>query len=374
MSRHDVFLQGEGDAWFMRNEAPAHDQPPMWAVAPLVTFVDDTSTVLEIGCSDGRNLAWLAAQTGCSGAGVDPSDVAIATGLDRHPELDLRVGTADRLPFERRFGLVLLGFCLYLCDREDLPRIVAEVDRVLKPGGCLAIIDFDPPTPRRRRYRHRRACRRTRWITWPSSRPSRTTPLRTRSRDHTPAQVGLPTQRTNRSGHCVQGTFDRSARGARLTLGDTIDHRPVERGATCHIDRRTPPSNLLDELRVETTGGANRSNIVCREGFSGLDVGDDEQRTTERQRPDLGRRWSIAYVANRLLGLATEATSAANSWGPAERTIGPAVRSTHRDVLLQDGSAKGNSSDRAGVTERVIHRPTGHDHLAGMSAIVARSI
>ena len=111
--------------------------------------------MLEIGCSDGRNLAWLRDRTGCSAAGLDPSGVAIATGLDRRPELDLRVGTADHLPFEGPFDLVLLGFCLYLCDREDLPTIVAEVDRVLAPGGYVAIIDFDPPTPRRRNYRHR---------------------------------------------------------------------------------------------------------------------------------------------------------------------------------------------------------------------------
>jgi SAM-dependent methyltransferase len=155
MSQRDAFLDGEGDAWFRRNEPPPGNQPPMWAVAPLVDHIDDTSAVLEIGCSDGRNLAWLRDQTGCSAAGVDPSGVAIATGLDRHPELDLRVGTADALPFEQRFDLVLLGFCLYLCDREDLPRIVAEVDRVLESGGRLAIIDFDPPSPRRRRYRHR---------------------------------------------------------------------------------------------------------------------------------------------------------------------------------------------------------------------------
>lgn len=155
MSQRDEFLQGEGDAWFQRNSPPAQGTPPMWAVAPLVDFIDDTSTVLEVGCSDGHNLTWLREQTGCTAAGVDPSGTAIASGLERHPELDLRVGTADRLPFERQFDVVLLGFCLYLCDRDDLPRIVAEVDRVLEPGGCLAIIDFDPPTPRRRRYRHR---------------------------------------------------------------------------------------------------------------------------------------------------------------------------------------------------------------------------
>jgi SAM-dependent methyltransferase len=155
MSQRHAFLDGEGDAWFQRNSPPEQGAPPMWAVAPLVGFIDEASTILEVGCSDGRNLTWLREQTGCSAAGVDPSSVAIATGSDRYPDLDLRVGTADQLPFEQRFDLVLLGFCLYLCDREDLPRIVAEVDRVLEPGGCLAIIDFDPPTPRRRRYRHR---------------------------------------------------------------------------------------------------------------------------------------------------------------------------------------------------------------------------
>lgn len=155
MSQRDEFLRGEGDAWFQRNSPAADGQPPVWAVAPLIDFIESDHAILEIGCSDGRNLAWLREQRSCSAAGVDPSALAIAAGLDRHPGLDLRVGTADQLPFEQRFDLVLLGFCLYLCDREDLPRIVAEVDRVLEPGGCLAIIDFDPPTPRRRDYRHR---------------------------------------------------------------------------------------------------------------------------------------------------------------------------------------------------------------------------
>lgn len=155
MSQRDLFLQGEGDAWFERNEPPVDGQPPMWAVAPVAEMIDGMSRILEVGCSDGRNLAWLQQETGCTAAGVDPSSVAIARGLERHPGLDLLVGTADQLPFESRFDLVLLGFCLYLCDRESLPRIVAEVDRVLEPGGLVAIIDFDPPTPRRRRYRHR---------------------------------------------------------------------------------------------------------------------------------------------------------------------------------------------------------------------------
>jgi SAM-dependent methyltransferase len=155
MSQRDEFLGGEGDEWFRRNGPPTDGGPPSWTVAPLLDFVGKLSTVLEIGCADGRNLMWLVDQTGCIAAGVDPSQAAIAAGLERNAAVDLRVGTAEQLPFEQQFDLVLIGFCLYLCDRDDLPRIVAEVDRVLAPGGCLAIVDFDPPTPRRRTYRHR---------------------------------------------------------------------------------------------------------------------------------------------------------------------------------------------------------------------------
>jgi hypothetical protein len=54
----------------------------------------------------------------------------------------------------RRPRLVIYGFCLYLCDRRDLFRIVAEGDRVLTNGGHLVIYDFLPQAPHRRDYHH----------------------------------------------------------------------------------------------------------------------------------------------------------------------------------------------------------------------------
>jgi ubiquinone/menaquinone biosynthesis C-methylase UbiE len=86
---------------------------------------------------------------------VDPSRAAIDDGRRRHPEVRFELGTAEHLPVSDVFDVVLIGFCLYLCDREDLTRIVAEVDRVLARNGLLAIVDFDPSSPRRRPYRHR---------------------------------------------------------------------------------------------------------------------------------------------------------------------------------------------------------------------------
>ncbi|MGB6911936.1 MAG: hypothetical protein WBE42_04170 [Pseudolabrys sp.] len=38
--------------------------------------------------------------------------------------------------------LLIYGWCLYLCDREDLFKIVTEGDRILKDSGYLVVYDF----------------------------------------------------------------------------------------------------------------------------------------------------------------------------------------------------------------------------------------
>src|SRR5207253_396680 len=63
---------------------------------------------------------------------------------------------AEQLPFDdKKFDIVIFGFCLYLCDREDLFRIASEADRVLKNPGWLLILDFYSPAPLKRDYHHR---------------------------------------------------------------------------------------------------------------------------------------------------------------------------------------------------------------------------
>jgi SAM-dependent methyltransferase len=151
-SQRDAFLAGEADAWFARNETPI--PTPEERLTRLRAHLPDTPSVLEMGCSDGRKLAEVADRRPGRYVGIDPSAAAIAAGRTRWPDLELHVGSADALPVDERFDAVILGFFLYLCDRELLPRVVAEADRVLRDGGALVIVDFDPPSPRRRRYRH----------------------------------------------------------------------------------------------------------------------------------------------------------------------------------------------------------------------------
>ena len=49
---------------------------------------------------------------------------------------------------------MIFGFCLYLVDRSDVFKVIAEADRVLKSGGFMVIVDFDPKLPQKVPYHH----------------------------------------------------------------------------------------------------------------------------------------------------------------------------------------------------------------------------
>lgn len=160
--QRDEFLANEGNQWFARNRTALEADsafrqrvvqrlveqfPAAGAGSPL--------RVLEIGCGPAQNLAALANRMTIAAAGIDPSVDAVAAGRAHYPEFDLRVGSADHLPWaDAAFDVVWFGFCLYLVDRSLLQRVVAEADRVLADGGLLAILDFDPDHPCQRPYHH----------------------------------------------------------------------------------------------------------------------------------------------------------------------------------------------------------------------------
>lgn len=90
---------------------------------------------------------------GCQCKGIEPSVEAVA--LARQNGLEVYQGTAGSLPFpDKSFDIVIFGFCLYLCDRDDLFRIAQEADRVLMNPGWLIIHDFFSPTPLEKVYHH----------------------------------------------------------------------------------------------------------------------------------------------------------------------------------------------------------------------------
>lgn len=163
MTQKEIFLKGEGDAWLTRNSDALSkqllpDSDPL--LVELLSLQQQPGAlpvgckVLEIGCGSGARLAWLQQHMELECHGIKPSDLAVKQA--NAAGVRAQVGTADQLAFEDKFfDVVIFGFCLYLCDRDDLFKIAAEADRVLKNPGWLLIKDFHSPAPSARTYHHK---------------------------------------------------------------------------------------------------------------------------------------------------------------------------------------------------------------------------
>ncbi|MGH3432590.1 MAG: methyltransferase domain-containing protein [Thermocrispum sp.] len=101
-----------------------------------------TGEVLEVAVGTGLNLAHY--PDGATLTGIDLSELMLAIARDRAGELgrevDLRLGNAHELPFDdAAFDTVVCTFGL--CAIPDLDAAVAEMIRVLRPGGRLILVD-----------------------------------------------------------------------------------------------------------------------------------------------------------------------------------------------------------------------------------------
>lgn len=153
--QRDIFLSSEGDKWFERNQQTYSNAGRDNVIEFIKTQELSPKRVLEIGCASGQRLERLYNEFGAECYGVDPSSAAIKYGKKSNPSLNLSVATADSIAFEdASFDMVILGFCLYLCDRKDLFTIANKVDAVLKEGGVIIIQDFLPAYPYKNKYSH----------------------------------------------------------------------------------------------------------------------------------------------------------------------------------------------------------------------------
>jgi len=112
------------------------------------------SLVLDVGCGVGMTAAHLAKTIGCHVTGIDLREGMIARSNERAERegvtdrVSFRVADAVALPFDDdTFDVVMCESVLALV--EDQPRVLAEMCRVLKPGGGLGVTEaawMMPPT------------------------------------------------------------------------------------------------------------------------------------------------------------------------------------------------------------------------------------
>jgi ubiquinone/menaquinone biosynthesis C-methylase UbiE len=105
--------------------------------------------VLEVAVGTGRNLPFYPEGIRLTGIELSPEMLTIArrraTKLGR--EAQLRQGDAQALPFpDASFDTVVCT--LSLCSIPNGRRAVAEMKRVLRPGGRLLLLDHIPSTVR----------------------------------------------------------------------------------------------------------------------------------------------------------------------------------------------------------------------------------
>lgn len=144
--RQLAYWNGEGST-----KSFAHPLRLEW----LAGLAED-ACILDYGCGYGRNLATLHEHGWRGGVGVDFAGAMIARGHGLYPHLDLRA--IDGLPLaepDGAFAAVLL-FAVLTCipGDEDQQALVAELARLLRPGGLLYLSDYPLQIDARNRARY----------------------------------------------------------------------------------------------------------------------------------------------------------------------------------------------------------------------------
>lgn len=113
--------------------------------------------ILEIGFGTGHCLVSLAKAAGENGRviGLDISDGMLAIAHERleqeglNDRVELHLGDAASLDFIESGSLdgVFMSFTLELFDNPEIPRVLQECHRILKPGGRLAVVSMTKTNP-----------------------------------------------------------------------------------------------------------------------------------------------------------------------------------------------------------------------------------
>ena len=93
----------------------------------------------DVGCGTGRITGYLAG-LGIDVVGIDLSPGMVAVARDAHPSLRFEVGSMDALDLaDEAVAGVLAWYSIIHMPPDGLSTVVAELRRVLAPGGYLLL-------------------------------------------------------------------------------------------------------------------------------------------------------------------------------------------------------------------------------------------
>lgn len=105
--------------------------------------VEAGQRVLDVGCGPGVLTGELVARIGASNvSATDPSETFIAATRHRYPQVDVRQGSAEELPFDDdSFDVSLAQLVVHFMT--DPVEGLSEMKRVTRPGGVVAACVWD---------------------------------------------------------------------------------------------------------------------------------------------------------------------------------------------------------------------------------------
>lgn len=159
MNQYEVFSQQQADQWFERNKNflsvvdCENDLCSQFLKNNIP--VDEVSSIIELGASDGYRLDFLKKIfPNCSRiVGTDLSQKAVEEGRARYGITMYKAGIEDILD-EEPFDLVIVNGVLCWVDRNNLFKTFYCIDKLVNNNKYLCIGDFCPFYPQKNEYHH----------------------------------------------------------------------------------------------------------------------------------------------------------------------------------------------------------------------------
>jgi demethylmenaquinone methyltransferase/2-methoxy-6-polyprenyl-1,4-benzoquinol methylase len=102
--------------------------------------------ILDLCCGSGQVTRFLV-NFSENVTGLDASPLSIQRAQKNVPNARYIEAFAEDMPFaDNLFDVVHTSAALHEMQSEQLPKIIKEVYRVLKPGGVFTLVDFHSPT------------------------------------------------------------------------------------------------------------------------------------------------------------------------------------------------------------------------------------
>lgn len=115
-------------------------------ITKRLTQAEPLKAAADVGCGSGQSTELLSPYVKeVTGLDVSEAQVMEARKLNKYPNVSYKVSPAETLPFSDK-SLSLVTSC-QACHWFDMPAFYKEVDRILVPGGILALYGYLFPKP-----------------------------------------------------------------------------------------------------------------------------------------------------------------------------------------------------------------------------------